>query len=326
MKASAVPAGCAAAIVAWSIAVFDSHAQDYPVKPIRWVIPYSPGGASDITARTLAPNLTQSLGQQVVVDNRAGGAGIPGFDIVAKAPPDGYTWLLANIAFGANQSLFKKLPFDVEKDFAPVTKLAVVPLVVAVHPSLPVKNLNDLLALMRKSPGKINYGSAGNGGANHLATEVFRLYTKVDIVHVPFKGGGPAVAALVGGQIDMLFATISSSHAHIKAGRLHGLALTYYKRSAALPEIPTLQELGLKGYNVNEWQCLVVPGGTPRPIIDRLQKEAVASLKDPKVRARMVDLGAEVEGTTTEETAAFLKSEWALWRKTVKEANIKTVD
>jgi tripartite-type tricarboxylate transporter receptor subunit TctC len=316
-------AGAVAGVLA---IVTHAPAQEYPVKPIRWVIPYSPGGASDITARTLAPSLTHALGQQVVVDNRAGGAGIPGFDMVAKAPPDGYTWLLANIAFGANPSLFKKLPFDPERDFAPVTKLAVVPLVVAVHPSLPVKNLNDLLALMRKNPGKINYGSAGNGGANHLATEVFRLYTKVDIVHVPFKGGGPAVAALVGGQIDMLFATISSSHAHIKAGRLNGLALTYYKRSSALPDIPTLQELGLKGYNVNEWQCLVVPGGTPRPIIERLQKESVAALRDPKVKTRMVDLGAEIEGTTTDETLAFLKSEWALWRKTVKEAGITTVD
>jgi tripartite-type tricarboxylate transporter receptor subunit TctC len=321
MKAGVVLIGCAALIGA-----VGAVAQDYPVKPIRWVIPYSPGGASDITARTMAPTLGQSLGQQVVVDNRAGGAAIPGFDIVAKAPPDGYTWLLANIAFGANPSLFKKLPFDVEKDFAPVTKLAVVPLVVAVHPSLPVKTLSDLLALMRKNPGKINYASAGNGGANHLATEVFRLYTKVDIVHVPFKGGGPAVAALVGGQIDMLFATISSSAAHIQAGRLRGLALTYYKRSSALPDIPTLQELGLKDYNVNEWQCLVVTGGTPKAVIDRLQKEAVATLKDPKVKARMVELGAETEGTTTAETAAFLKSEWALWRKTVKEAGIKTVD
>jgi tripartite-type tricarboxylate transporter receptor subunit TctC len=199
-------------------------------------------------------------------------------------------------------------------------------LVVAVHPSLPVKTLSDLLALMRKNPGKINYASAGNGGANHLATEVFRLYTKVDIVHVPFKGGGPAVAALVGGQIDMLFATISSSAAHIQAGRLRGLALTYYKRSSALPDIPTLQELGLKDYNVNEWQCLVVTGGTPKAVIDRLQKEAVATLKDPKVKARMIELGAETEGTTTAQTAAFLKSEWALWRKTVKEAGIKTVD
>jgi tripartite-type tricarboxylate transporter receptor subunit TctC len=324
MKATAFRIVCAIL----GTTAFASHtgAQDYPVKPIRWVIPYSPGGASDITARTLAPNLSQLLGQQVVVDNRAGGAAIPGFDIVAKAAPDGYTWVLANIAFGANPSLFKKLPFDPEKDFAPVTKLAVVPLVVAVQTSMPVKTLDDLLALMRKNPGKINYASAGNGGANHLATEVFRLYTKVNIVHVPFKGGGPAVAALVGGQIDMLFATISSSHAHIKAGRLRGLALTYSKRSSALPEIPTLQELGLKGYNVNEWQCLVVTGGTPRPVIDRIQRDAVATLKDPKVRARMVELGNEVEGTTTEETAAFLKSEWALWRKTVKEANITTSD
>jgi tripartite-type tricarboxylate transporter receptor subunit TctC len=313
-------------IAGWLAVIAGAFAQDYPVKAIRWVIPYSPGGASDITARTMAPTLGQLLGQQVIVDNRAGGAAIPGFDIVAKASPDGYTWLFANIAFGANPSLFKKLPFDPEKDFSPVTKLAVVPLVVAVHPSLPVKTLNDLLALMRKNPGKINYGSAGNGGANHLATEVFRLYTKVDIVHVPFKGGGPAVAALVGGQIEMLFATISSSHAHIQAGRLRGLALTYHKRSSAFPEIPTLQELGLKGYNVNEWQVLVVPGGTPKTVIDRVQKEAVATLRDPKVKARMVDLGAEIEGTTTDEAAAFLKSEWALWRKTVKEAGIKTVD
>jgi tripartite-type tricarboxylate transporter receptor subunit TctC len=302
------------------------HAQDYPAKPIRWIIPYPPGGATDITARIMAPHLAQSLGQQVVVDNRGGGAAIPGFDIVAKAPADGYTWLLANIAFGANPSLFKKLPFDVEKDFTPVTKVAVVPMVVSVHPSLPVKHLNDLIALARKNPGKINYASAGNGSANHLTTEVFRSYTKVDIVHVPFKGGGPAVAALVGGQIDMLFATISSSHPHLKAGRLRGLALTNYKRSPALPEIATLDELGLKGYNVNEWQVLVMPGGMPKAIVDRVQKEAVSALSDSKIKARLVELGAEAEGTTQAQALEFLRKEWALWRRIVKEAGIKTVD
>ena len=309
-----------------ALAAGGSSAQEYPVKPIRWVIPYAPGGATDITARIMAPQLTQALGQQVVVENRAGGAAIPGFDLVAKAAPDGYTWLLANIAFGANPSLFKKLPFDVEKDFTPVSKVAVVPMVVCVHPSLPVKSLNDLIALARKNPGKLNYGSAGNGSANHLTTEVFRSYTKVDIVHVPFKGGGPAVAALVAGQIDMLFATISSSSPYIKAGRLRSLALSNYKRSATLPDVPTLQELGLKDYNVNEWQVMVVPGNTPRAVVDRVNKETVAALADPKVKARLADLGAEPESTTPEEAAAFLKKEWALWRRIVKEAGIQTVD
>ena len=301
-------------------------AQDYPVKPIRWIIPYSPGGATDITARTLAPHMSQTLGQQLVAENRAGGAAIPGFDLVAKASPDGYTILLANIAFGANPALFEKLPFDVQKDFTPVSKVAVVPMVVTVHPSLPVKTLQDLVDLARKHPGKLNYGSAGNGSANQLTTEVFRSYTKVNMVHVPFKGGGPAVAALVGGQIDLLFATISSSAPHIRAGRLRPLALTYYKRSSTLPEVPTLQELGLKDYDYNEWQVLVAPGGTPRPVIDKLHKAVVAALDDAKVRARMVELGNEVEGTTPEEALAFLKKEWALWPRIVKEAGIQVVN
>ena len=303
-----------------------SDAQDYPVKPIRWVIPYSPGGASDITARTMAPTMGQALGQQVVVNNRAGGAAIPGFDIVAKAPPDGYTWVLANIAFGANPSLFKKLPFDVEKDFAPVTKLAVVPLVVTVHPSLPVKTLNELVALMRKNPGKINYASAGNGGANHLATEVFRLYTKVDIVHVPFKGGGPAVAR-TGRRADRHVVChhqlLPCAHQGRTPARIGADILQTLRGVAGDPDAAGV---GIEGL---QRQRMAVPGGhggTPRAVIDRLQKEAVATLKDPKVKARMVELGAETEGTTTEEAAAFLKSEWALWRKTVREAGIKTVD
>ena len=316
----------ALSIAALAYAAGMSSAQEYPAKPIRWIIPYAPGGATDITARIMAPHMTQALGQQVVVENRAGGAAIPGFDLVAKAAPDGYTWLLANIAFGANPSLFKKLPFDAERDFTPISKVAVVPMVVCVHPSLPVKNLQDLIALTKKNPGKLNYGSAGNGSANHLTTEVFRSYTKVDIVHVPFKGGGPAVAALVGGQIDMLFATISSSSPHIKAGRLRPLALTNYRRSSTLPDVPTLQELGLKDYNVNEWQVLVLPGNTPKAIVDRLNRETAAALADPKVKTRFVELGAEAEPTSADEAGAFLKKEWALWRRIVKEAGIQTVD
>jgi tripartite-type tricarboxylate transporter receptor subunit TctC len=198
--------------------------------------------------------------------------------------------------------------------------------VVSVHPSLPVKTLQELIALARKNPGKLNYGSAGNGSANQLTTEVFRSYTKVDMVHVPFKGGGPAVAALVGGQIDLLFATISSASPHIKQGRLRGLALTYHKRSTTLPEVPTLQELGLKDYNYNEWQVLVVPGNTPRPVVDRLNKAVVEALTDPKVKARMIELGNEAEGTTPEEALAFLQKEWALWPRIIKEANIQVVN
>jgi len=270
--------------------------------------------------------MSQTLGQQVVAENRAGGAAIPGFDLVAKAPPDGYTMLLANIAFAANPGLFKKLPFDVQKDFTPVSKVAVVPMVVAVRPSLPVKTLDDLIQYARENPGKLNYGSAGNGSANQLTTEVFRSYTKVNMVHVPFKGGGPAVAALVGGQIDLLFATISSSSQHVKDGRLRALATTCSQRSATLPDVPTLQELGLKDYNYNEWQVLVTPGGTPRPLVDRLHNAAGSALADPKVKARMLQLGNEIEGTTPEEAVAFLKKEWALWPRIIKEAGIQVVN
>jgi tripartite-type tricarboxylate transporter receptor subunit TctC len=317
------PALAAAAILA---ATGTANAQEYPNKPIRWVIPYAPGGATDITARNMAPRMAASLGQQVIVDNRAGGAAIPGFDIVAKAPPDGYTWLLANIAFGANPSLFNKLPFDVERDFAPVSKVAVVPMVLVVHPSIPANSMQDLLKLARARPGTLNYGSAGNGSANHLTTEVFRSFTKIDIVHVPYKGGGPAVADLVGGQLSLMFATISSSSAFVKQGRLRALAISNFRRNAALPDLPTLDELGLKGFNVNEWQVLVVPAGTPAAIIDRLYREVVKTLADPVVKERLAGLGAEAEGTNPQEATQFVKSELALWRKVSREAGIKTVD
>jgi len=302
-------------------------AQDYPVKPIRWVIPYAPGGATDITARIMSPRLAEYLGQQVVVDNRAGGAAIPGFDTVAKAPPDGYTWLLANIAFGANPSLFRKLPFDVEKDFVPVSKVAVVPMVLVVHPSIPARTMKELIALAKAKPGVMNYGSAGNGSANQLTTEVWRSVTGFpDIVHVPYKGGGPAVADLVGGQLSMMFATISSSYQFIKAGKLVPLALSNIRRNAALPDLPTIDELGVKGFNVNEWQVFVLPAGTPARVVERLNKEVVRALSDATVKERLAGLGAEPETTTPQEAAAFVKAELALWRRVVKEAGIKTVD
>ncbi len=303
-----------------------ASAQEYPARVIRWVVPYAAGGGTDTTARNLAPLMSAGLGQQVIVDNRPGGAANPGTDLVAKAAPDGYTWLLANIAFGANPSLFRKLPFDTERDFAPVSKVASAPLVLVVHPSIPARSMQELVAIAKAKPGTLNYGSGGNGSANHLAAEVFRSHTRIDIVHVPYKGGGPAVTDLVGGQISMMFATLASSHPHVTSGRLRALAVSSAKRSPALAALPTLDELGLRGVDVSEWQLLVVPAGTPSSVIDRIHREVAKAVADTTVRERMASLGATVEGTTPAAAAQFLKSELALWRRITREAGIKAMD
>ena len=314
----------------WSLmlvfASVGAAAQDYPTRVIRWVVPYAPGGGTDTTARNIAPLMSAGLGQQVIIDNRPGGAANPGTDYVAKAPADGYTWLLANIAFGANPSLFRKLPFDTERDFAPVSKVAFAPLVLVVHPSIPARTMQELITFAKTKPGTLNYGSGGIGSANHLAAEVFRSYTKIDIVHVPYKGGGPAVTDLVGGQIPIVFANLASSRPHVTSGRLRALAVSSAKRSPALKDLPTLQELGLSGVDVSEWQLLVVPAATPAAIIDRIHREIVRAVADQTVKERLASLGATVEGTSPQEAARFLKSELALWRRVVREAGITAMD
>ncbi len=298
-------------------------AQNYPNRPLRVIVPYSVGGATDISARIIAPRMSEAMGQQVVVDNRPGGAAIIGFDLVAKSPPDGYTLLLANIAFGANTALFKKLPFNVETDFDPVTFVAVVPTVLVVHPSLPVRSLKEFVALAKARPGQINYGSAGMASANHLTTEVFKSMTGLNLIHVPYKGGGPAVADLVGGQINVMFATIPSSLQHVRNKRLIPLGVSSKKRSAAMPEMATIDELGVKGFDVNEWQGIFVPARTPPAAIERLHKEATGALGHPDTRERMIGLGADVIASTPQELAVHLRAELARWAKVSKEANIK---
>mgnify|MGYP001564458526 CR=1 FL=1 len=305
----------ASAIAAWA-------ADPYPNRPIRLIVPYSVGGATDITSRIVAPHLGDSMGQQVVVDNRAGGASITGTDMVAKAAPDGYTILMASIAFGANAGLYVKLPYDPQKDFAPVSLVAIVPMVLAVHPSVPVRSVKELLALAKAKPGTLNYGSAGNGSANHLATELLKYMTATKIVHVPYKGGGPAVVAIVAGETSMLFATISSSLQHYKSGRLIPLAVSPSKRNTALPDVPTVAEAGVPGYDFFEWQGVVVPAGTPQAVIDRLHKETVKALTSPDARERIVGLGLDVAGSTPQQFAAHLNAEVARWKKVAKESGI----
>jgi len=316
----------AAAVGGALLAAGTGWTQDYPTRAIRLVVPYSAGGGTDTTARNVAPRVSAALGQQIVVDNRAGGAANLGTDIVAKSAPDGYTWLLANIAFGANPSLFRKLPFDTERDFTAVSKVASAPMVLTVHPSVPARTAQELVALAKAKPGTLNYGTAGVGSANHLAAEVFRSYTKVDIVHVPYKGGALAVTDLVGGQIPMMFATFASAHAQINSGRLRALAVSSIRRNPALKDLPTLDELGLKGMDVSEWQLLVVPSGTPGAIVERISREVAKAVADPTVKERLAALGATVEGTSPQEAAKFLRAELALWRRIVSEAGIKALE
>jgi tripartite-type tricarboxylate transporter receptor subunit TctC len=305
----------ASAIAAWA-------ADPYPNRPIRLIVPYSVGGATDITSRVIAPHLADSIGYQVVVDNRPGGAAITGMDMVAKAAPDGYTILMASIAFGANAGLYAKLPFDPQKDFAPVSLVATVPMVLAIHPSVPVRSVKELIALAKAKPGILNYGSAGNGSANHLASELLKYMTSTNIVHVPYKGGGPAVAAIVAGETSMLFATISSSLQHYKSGRLIPLGVSTSKRNTALPDVPTVAEAGVPGYEFFEWQGVVVPAGTPKAVIDRLHKEIVKALASPDVKERIVGLGLDVAGSTPQQFAAHINAEVIRWKKVAKESGI----
>jgi tripartite-type tricarboxylate transporter receptor subunit TctC len=311
---------------ALAIAAAQANAQDYPSKAVRLVVPYLPGGSTDIVARIIAPRIGASLGQQVVVDNRGGGASIPGTDAVARAVPDGYTLLLANIALGANPNLFRKLPYDAERDLAPVAIAAVMPTLLVSHPSIPARNVKELIAFAKARPGALYYGSAGNGSVNHLTMEVFRWMAGIDVVHVPYKGGAPAFTDLMGGQLSLMFPTVVMASYHVKSGRLVPLGISSAKRASVLPDVPTVAEAGVPGFDVNEWQILVAPARTPAAIIDRLQGELVKAMQDPEAKERIMALGAEPVGSTPREAAAFLKNEIARWAKVSKEARIPLVD
>ena len=300
-----------------------ANAQNFPTRTIRAIVPYAPGGSTDVVMRILAPRMSEILGQQVLVENRPGGSSTIGLDIAAKSQPDGHTMGIANITFSANPSLIRKMPFDSEKDLAPVSFFSLVTLVMAVHPSVPAKTVKDLIALAKSSPGTLNYASAGNVSANHLATERFSSVTGIKMTHVPYKGGGPAVIALLSGETALLFATIPSSVQHIKAGKLRALGVSSLKRSVALPEVPSVAEAAVPGFEANEWNGALVPSGTPRANIDRLYQAVAKSIAIPEVRERIIALGAEPVGNTPEEFGAFIKREFGVWAKIIKDVGIK---
>ncbi len=297
-------------------------AADFPNRVIRLIVPYAAGGATDVTSRTIAPRLSDKLGQQVVVDNRPGGAAIIGMNLVAKAPADGYTVLMATIAFGANPALYEKLPYDPQKDFTPVSLVAIVPTVLAIHPSIPARSVRELIALAKAKPGSLNFASAGNGTINHLAPELLKYMTSTKMVHVPYKGGSFVVTALVGGEVSMAFTTTPTSLDFFKQGRLIPLAVSGSQRIAALPNVPTVGET-VKGFDAVEWQGIVAPAGTPTEIINLLHKEIVATLADPAVRERILAQGSIIVGSTPQEFDAHIKAEIAKWSKVAKETGIK---
>jgi tripartite-type tricarboxylate transporter receptor subunit TctC len=297
-------------------------AQGYPVKPIRVIVPYAPGGSTDVVMRILAPRMAEILGQQVVVENRPGGSSTIGLDIAAKSPADGYTLGVANITFGANPSLFKKMPFDSEKDLVPVSLVSIVTLVLSVHPSVPARTVRELIALAKSKPGSLNYGSAGNASANHLATERFSYMTGIRMAHIPYKGGGPAVISIVSGETAILMATIPSSIQHFQSGRLIPLGVSSMKRNAALPDVPSINEAGVPGYEAIEWNGVMAPAGTPAAVIARLHQSITKSLAITEVKERILALGADPIGSSPEEFAVFIRKEFTTWSKVIKEVGI----
>ena len=299
----------------------------YPERSIRLVVPFATGGTSEIIARSVASSLSTSLGQSVYVDNKPGGAGNIAMEEVKRANPDGYTLMLGHVGtLAVNPALFgKKLPYDPNKDFIPVTLVAKVPNVIAVNEKSAYKNLADLVVDAKKNPGKINYGSAGNGSAGHLAMEYFSSEAGIDLVHVPYKGSGPMLTDLIGGQIQVTFNGLPSLMGQIKGSALRPLAVGSGERSKVLPTVPTLSESGYKGFETSQWYGIIVPAGTPQSIVDKLQKESAKGLKSKEESKRMLEDGAVLVGDTSAQFGAFIKSEQARWAKVIEKARI-TVD
>jgi tripartite-type tricarboxylate transporter receptor subunit TctC len=296
-----------------------AFAADYPTKPIRLVVPFSAAGTTDFLARAIAQKLGQNMGTTVIVDNRPGAGGNIGSDIVAKSDPDGYTLLLGTVGTHAiNASLYKKMPYDTVKDFAPITLVASVPNIVVVHPSVPAKSIKELLALAKSKPGQLTFASSGNGSSIHLSGELFKSMAGVDMLHVPYKGSGPAVSDLIGGQVNMMFDNMPSSLPHVKAGRLRAIAVTSAKRSPAAPDVPTIAESGVPGYEAVAWFGVLAPAGTPPAIVNKLNAEIVKVLKSPDVAQRLASQGAEPVSNTPEEFSAYIKTEMVKWAKVIK--------
>ena len=312
----------AALMLAASPAAFG---QDYPAKQIRFVVPFAPGGSSDIIARSVAGQLSATLGQQVYVENKGGGGGNIAMEEVKRAAPDGYTLILGHIGtLAVNPAMYgAKLPYDPVKDFQPISLLAVVPNVIAVHPDVPIRTLAEFVKAAKDKPGKLNYGSAGNGSAGHLAMEYFKMQSGIDIVHIPYRGTGPMLSDLLGGQLEATFNGIPPIISHIKAGKLRPLAVGSASRVPALGDVPTIAESGFPGFETSQWYGLMAPAGVPRPVIDRLQRAVMMALASDDVKKRISDDGGVIAGGTPEQFATLIAKEKERWAKVVTTAKIQ---
>lgn len=308
---------------AWAQAPANATGQGYPVKPIRLVVPYPPGGGSDIVARPLAQLAGASMGQQVVIENRAGAGGNLGMEFVAKSPPDGYTLIWGITAqLAVNPALYPKLNYDLIRDFAPVTLAGIAPYLLVAHPSLPAKSVGELVALARAKPSEVRFGSAGNGSGSHLSGEMLNALARVKTTHIPYRGGAPAMTDLVAGQLQISYLTYTSTNPFIRAGRLRALAVTTVKRSPALPDLPAIAE-AVPGYDSAVWYGLLAPAGTPADIVARLNREFLAALKNNEVRQRLMTEAFEPIGSTPEYLGDYMKKEIARWAKLVKETGAR---
>jgi tripartite-type tricarboxylate transporter receptor subunit TctC len=297
-------------------------AQQYPGRPVRLIVPQSAGGSTDVIARVVAQKMSEGLGQTVIVDNRPGAGSLNGTELVANAAPDGYTLLAVAASFTINPALHQKLPFDPIRDFSPITQVATLPHILIVHPSVPVSSVKELIALAKAKPGELNYASSGIATSTHLAAELFMYMTRTSMVNVPYKGGSPAITAMLGGQCQLNFATISTGIPHVRSGKLRALAVTSAKRSVAAPEFPTIAEAGVPGYDHSSWVGLLAPAKTPLPIVAKLNEEAVKAAHSQDVKTVLLRDGLEATGTTPAAYGAIIKSEVAKWMKVVKAAGI----
>ena len=300
-----------------------SSGQAFPTRPIRLISPFAPGGGNDIISRTLGAAVSKGLGQSIVVDNRPGANTIVAMEILARATPDGYTLLTTSSSQATNATLYTKLPYDSIKDFAPVSRIGVSPLIVAVNPSLPIHSVRDLIAAAKAKPGGIMYPSAGTGNSTHLAGELFAVMAGVTLTHVPYKGSGPGIVDLIAGRLQALFSTAPSVLPHSKAGRLRALAVTSSARSALVPQLPTVAESGIPGYEASSWYGIIAPAGTPRAVITRLNREITAVLATPEFREQLMSAGADPAPNTPEQFAALITSEIAKWAKVIKLSGAK---
>jgi tripartite-type tricarboxylate transporter receptor subunit TctC len=312
----------AAAVAALASLPFVVAAQAaYPERPVRFLVPYPPGGGTDVIARIVQPKFQQVLGQPIVIENRGGGGGSLGTDVVAKAPADGYTVLFTLSSHTINPAIFAKLPFDTAKDFEPVGTVASLPQILVAHPSFEANSVQDLIELAKKKP--LQFASVGNGSPSHLAGELFNLRTGVKIAHIPYRGGGPAITDVIGGQVPLLWVSIPAAAGFVKNGQLKALAVSTVKRSAAFPNVPTVQESGVPDFEVDSWYAMFVPAKTPRPVIERLNKALNAVLADPEVKDKLLAQGSEAVGGTPDALQRTVLAELAKWAKLVKDANIK---